>query len=153
MGEYGQPLSPLDLHAEEEPKEHSVQDKKALEELHDEELEKENQHVHDENMTRERSDAEQEQSIPNQTTPEEILEEGEVEKEVTQEIIEPARVLTPEQPEQSKKEAPQGENQGIDPDNSPGRSKQPVVPSKEIDEIKRLRKEKQKLLNVIVQLR
>jgi len=108
MGEYVQPLSPPDLHAKEEPKEHSAQDKNALGELHDEELEKENQPVHDENMTGERSDAEQEQSVPSQTTPEEIPEEGEAEKEVTQEIIEPARVLTPEQPEQSNEEAPQG---------------------------------------------
>ena len=55
MGEYGQPLSRPDIHAEEEPKENSTQDKNALEELHDEEVEKENQPVHDESMIGERS--------------------------------------------------------------------------------------------------
>lgn len=38
-------------------------------------------------------DAKQEQSVPSQTTLEETPEEGEAEKEVTQEITEPARVL------------------------------------------------------------
>jgi len=33
MGEYGQPSSPPDLHVEEEPKEHSAQDRNAPEEL------------------------------------------------------------------------------------------------------------------------
>ena len=152
MGEYGQPSSPPDLHAEEEPKEHSAQDRNSPEELHAEEVENESQPVHDGSMMRERSDAEQEQSVPSQTTPEEILEEGEAEKEVTQGIIEPARVLGPKKPEQSNEESPQGENQGINRDNGPGRSEQFVVPSKEIEEIKRLWKERQRLPNVIVQL-
>jgi len=68
MGEYGQPLSPPDLHGEEEPKEHSAQDNNAPEELHDEEVENESQPVHDENMSGERSDTEEEQSAPSQTT-------------------------------------------------------------------------------------
>ena len=110
MGEYGLPSSPLDLHAEEEPKEHSAQDRNAPEDLHAKEVEEESQPVHDENVIGERSDAEQEQFVPSQTTPEAIPEEGEAEKEVTQEIIEPARVLAPEEPKQSNKEAPQREN-------------------------------------------
>jgi len=69
-------------------------------------------------------------------TPEEILEERGAEKEVTQEITKLDRVLALEKPEQSNKEAPQRENQGIS--HSPGRSEQPAVPSKEIVEIKEL---------------
>ena len=92
MGEYGQPSSPPDLHAEEEPKEHSTQDRNAPEELHAE-VEKEIQPIHGGSTMGERSDAEQEQSVPIQTTPEEILEEGEAKKEVTQGIIEPAGFL------------------------------------------------------------
>jgi len=72
MGEYAQPLSPLGLHIEEEPKEHSAQDKNAPEEVHDEEVEEENHPVHDESMTGEKSDTEEEQYVPNQTTPEEF---------------------------------------------------------------------------------
>jgi len=53
-----------------------------------------------------------------------------VEKEVAQEITEPARVFTPEQPEQNSEGAPQEENQGISQDNSLGPSKQTAVPSK-----------------------
>jgi len=83
MGEYAQRLSPPDLHVEEEPKEHFAQDKNAPEELHDEEVEKESQPVHDESMTGEKSGIEEEQLVPSQTTPEEILEEEEAEKEVT----------------------------------------------------------------------
>lgn len=83
MGEYTQPLSPLGLHIEEEPKEHSAQDKYAPEELHDKEVEEENHIVHDEGMTGEKSDTEEEQSILSQTTLEEFQEEEGVEKEVT----------------------------------------------------------------------
>lgn len=57
-------------------------------------------------------------------------EEG-VDKEVTQEIIELARVSTLEQLEQNSEGAPQEENQGIFQDNSPVLSKQTPVPSKE----------------------
>lgn len=42
-------------------------------------------------------DAKQEQSVPNQKVAEEIPEETGVEKEVTQEITEPVRVLALEQ--------------------------------------------------------
>ena len=87
------------------------------------------------------------------SAPEEFHGEEGVEKEVTQEIIEPTRISTPEQPEQNNEGAPQEENQGICQDNSPGPSKQTVVPSKKTKEIKRLRKEQQRLLNVIAQLR
>ena len=73
MGEYGQSSSPSDLHDEEEPKEHFAQEGNAPEESHAEEVEEESQHVHDENMT---GDAELEQSVPSQTTPEETLEAG-----------------------------------------------------------------------------
>ena len=73
MGEYDQSSSPSNLHVEEEPKEHSAQEGNAPEKSHAEELEEESQPVHDENMT---GDAEQEQSVPSQTTPEETLEEG-----------------------------------------------------------------------------
>ena len=92
-------------------------------------------------VQRETSDAEQEQSVASQTTPKEILEEREAEKEVTQGIIEPARVITPEQPDQNNEGAPQEENQGICQDNSLDPNKQTFVPSREIEEIKRLRKE------------
>jgi len=51
-------------------------------------------------------DAEQEQSVPSQKTPEEIPKETGAEKDITQEITEPARVLALEQLEQSNKEAP-----------------------------------------------
>lgn len=83
MGEYAQPLSQLGLQIEEESKEHFAQDKNAPKELHDEEVEEENHLVHDESMTREKSDTEEEQSIPNQTTPKEFQEEEGVEKQVT----------------------------------------------------------------------
>lgn len=52
-------------------------------------------------------DAEQGQSVPIQKTPEEIPEETGTEKEVAQEIIEPVRVLAPEQPEQSNENTPE----------------------------------------------
>jgi len=41
------------------------------------------------------------------TTPEELHEEEGVDKEVTQEITEPARVSTPEQPEKNSEGTPQ----------------------------------------------
>lgn len=71
-GKYAQPLSPLELHIEEEPKEHSAQDKGAPEELPDKEVEEENYPIHDEGMIGEKSDTKEEQSIPNQTTLEEF---------------------------------------------------------------------------------
>jgi len=83
MGKYPQPLNPLGLHIEKEPKENSAQDKNAPGELCDEEEEEENHLVHDESMTGEKSDTEEEQSVPNQTTPEEFQGEEGVEKEVT----------------------------------------------------------------------
>jgi len=64
MGEYGQPSSPLDLHAEEKP-----QEENAPEESHAKEAEEENLLVHDEKMI---GDAEEEQFVPNQKTPAEI---------------------------------------------------------------------------------
>lgn len=85
MGEYGQPLSPLGLQIEEEPKEHSGQDKNASEELCDEEENEENRSVHDVSMKSEENDEDikGEQSAPNQTTPEELHEEEGVDKQVT----------------------------------------------------------------------
>ena len=142
MGEYGQSSSPSDLHAEEEP-----QVENAPEESHAKEAEEENLPVHDENMI---GDAEQEQSIPSQQTPEEISEETGAEKDVSQEITEPVRVLAPKQPEQSNEEAPQRENQEVS--HNPSCIEQPAVAFKEIQEIKELRKEQQGLLNIIVQL-
>ena len=56
MGEYGQPSSPSNLHAEEKP-----QEENAPEESHAKEAEEENLLVHDENMI---EDAKQEQYIP-----------------------------------------------------------------------------------------
>lgn len=143
MGEYSQPLSLLDLHIEEEPKEHSTHDKNPSEELCDEEEEEENHFVHDESISGEKSDedTEEEQSVPSQTTPEEFHGGEGVEKEVTKEITEQARIFTPKQPDQNNEGAPQEENKGISQDNSPGSSKQTVVLSKKIEEIKRLRKE------------
>lgn len=78
-------------------------------------------------------DAEQEQSIPSQTTLEENPEAWGAEKGVTQEIIEPARVLAPEQPDQSNKEAPQEQNYEVS--HSPSHSEQPTIPFKEIKEL------------------
>lgn len=56
MGEYAQPLSPLGLHIEEEPKQQLAQEKTAPEELRDEEEKEEDQSVHDVSMTWEKSD-------------------------------------------------------------------------------------------------
>ena len=72
MGEYAQPVSLLGLHIEEEPKEHSAQDKNAPKELHDKEVEEENHLVHDESMTGEKSDedAEEEKYVSSQSAPE-----------------------------------------------------------------------------------
>ena len=72
MGEYGQPSSPSDLH--DKP-----QEENAPEKPHAKEVEEENLPVHDKETI---GDTEQEQSIPNQKTPEEILEEAGAEKEV-----------------------------------------------------------------------
>jgi len=74
MGKYAQPLSPLKLHIEEEPKEHSAHGKNASKELCDEEEEGENHSVHYESISREKSDEdkEEEQSVPSQTTLEEF---------------------------------------------------------------------------------
>ena len=85
MGKYAQPLSPLGLHIEEEPKEHSAHEKNAPKELLDEEEKEENHSVHDESMTREKSDedTEEEQSVPSQMAPEELHGEEGVENEVT----------------------------------------------------------------------
>jgi len=66
--------------------------------------------------------------------------------------MEAARVFTPEQPEQDNEGVPQEENQGIGQGDSPGPSKQTIVLSKKIEEIKRLRKEQQRLRKVIAQL-
>lgn len=123
--------------------------------MRDEEENKENSYVHDVSMTGEGNDEDMEgkQSAPNQTTPKELHEEEGVDKEFTQEVTEPARVSTTKQPDQNIKGAPQEENQGIGQDNNPGPSKWTVVPSKETIEIKRLRKEQQRLLNVIARLR
>lgn len=112
IGEYAQPLSPLGLQIEEEPKEHSAQDKNAPEELHDEEENEENHYVHDVSMRGEENDEdiEGEQFSPSQTTPEELHEEEGVDKEVTQEITEPARVSTTEKLEKNSEGAPQEEN-------------------------------------------
>ena len=88
MGEYGQSSSPTDLHAEEKP-----QEENAPEKSHAKEAEEENLPVYDEKMI---ADAEQEQSVPSKKTPEESPEETRVEKEVTQEIKKPVRVLSPE---------------------------------------------------------
>ena len=71
-GENGQSSSPSNFHAEEEPKEHSSQKGNSPEESHAKEVEDKSQLVHDENMI---GDAEQEQSIPSQMTPEETREE------------------------------------------------------------------------------
>jgi len=102
MGECGQSSSPSNLHAEEEPKEHSAHEGNAPEESHAKDVEEESQPVHDENM---RGDAEQEQSVPSQMTREETTEAG-GEKEVTQEITEPTRVLSSEQPGRATKKHP-----------------------------------------------
>ena len=87
---------------------------------------------HFESMTGEENDEdiEWEQSAPSQTTPEELHEEEGVDKEVTQEITEPTRVSTPEQPEQNNEGAPQEENQGIGQGGNPGPTKQTTVLSK-----------------------
>ena len=61
MGEYGQPLSPSDLHAGEKP-----QEKDAPEESHAKEAEVENLSIHDEKMS---ENTEQEQPVPNQKAP------------------------------------------------------------------------------------
>ena len=63
----------------------------------------ENHSVHDESISGEKSDedTEEEQSVPSQTTPEEFHGGEGVEEEVTQEITEPSRVFTPEQPKQN----------------------------------------------------
>ena len=84
MGEYAQPLIPLNLHIEEELKEHSAHQKYASKELCDEEEEEENHSVHDESISREKSDedTEEEQFVPSQISPEEFHGEG-VEKDVT----------------------------------------------------------------------
>lgn len=84
-----------------------------------------------------------------------------VEEEITQETTEQARVSTPEQPDQQNiEEAPQEENKEIGQGEgtilevqSPNLSKWIVVPSKKTKEIKRLRKEQQRLLNMIKKLR
>ena len=55
MGKYAQPLSPLDLRIEEEPKKHSAQDKNSSEELCDEEEEEENHSIHDQSISGEES--------------------------------------------------------------------------------------------------
>ena len=99
MGENGQPSSPSDFHDEKKP-----QEENAPEEPHAKEAEEENLPVHDKETIR---DIEQEQSVPNQKTPEEIPEEAGAEREVTQEITEPVRVPGPEQPEQNNEETPQ----------------------------------------------
>lgn len=156
MGEYTQPLSPLNLHTEEEPQEHSIRDKCAFEELCDEEEEEENHSSHDESASGEKNDEdeEEEQFVPSQNTPEEVYEEERGEEEVTQEIAEQDRVSTPEQPDQqNNEEAPQAKNQEIGQGESPSPSAQTVVPSNKTEEIKILRKEQQRLLNVIVQFR
>jgi len=82
MGKYGQPLSPLGLHIEEEPKGHSSQDKNEPEELCDGEENEENNSA---SMTGEENDEdiEGEKSAPSQTTLEELHEEEGVDKEVT----------------------------------------------------------------------
>jgi len=80
----------------------------------------ENQENHFASMTEEENDEDLggKQSAPSQTTLEELHEEEGVDKEVTQEVINPARVSTPEQPEPNIEEAPQEENQGFAQDNS-----------------------------------
>ena len=85
MGNYAQPLSPLNFHTEEGPQEHSVHDKSASEEFCEEEEEEENHSTHDESIPREKSDEdkEEEQSIPSQTKLEEFHEGEGVEEEVT----------------------------------------------------------------------
>lgn len=125
MGEYAQPLSLLGLHIEEEPKEHSTQDKNVPEELRDEEEKEVNHSLHDEIMKGEKSDedTEEEQSVPSQIALEEFHGEEGVEKKVTQEITELARVFIPEQPEHNNEGIPQEENQGIGQDDSLGLSK------------------------------
>lgn len=150
MGEYGQPPSSLGLKTQEESKEHSAQDKSALEELCDKEENEENHYVHDESMKREGNDEdiEGEQFSPNQTTLEELHEEEGVEREVTQEVTKPTRVSTLEKPEQNIEGAPQKENQGMGQGDSPCSKKKIVVPSKEAEEIKQIRKEQERLLNV-----
>ena len=117
MGEYGQPSSPSDL--QDKP-----QEENAPEKPHAKEAEEENLPIHDKETI---GDTEQEQSIPNQKTPEEIPEETGAEREVAQEITEPVRVLAPEQPEQNSEETPQKENPGTS--HRQGRNEQPVVPS------------------------
>lgn len=66
MGEYGQLSSPSDLRDK-------LQEENAPEEPHEKETEEENLPVHDKEMI---GDTEQEQSIPNQKTSNEILEEA-----------------------------------------------------------------------------
>ena len=117
MGEYGQPSNPLDLH--DKP-----QEENAPEKPHAKEAEEENMPIHDKETIR---DTEQEQSVPNQKTPEEFLEEAGEEKEVAQELTEPVRVPTPEQPKQNNEEKPQKEDPGTS--HGPGHSEQLVVPS------------------------
>lgn len=70
MGEYTQPISPLNLHTDEELQEHSVHDKSASEELCDEEEEEENQSGHDGRVSEEKNDEdeEEEQFVPSQNT-------------------------------------------------------------------------------------
>ena len=148
MGEYTQPLSPLNLHTQEEPQEHSVHDKSASKELCDEEEEEENHSSHDESASGEKNDEdeEEEQFFPSQNTPEEVYEEERGEEEVTHEIAEQARVSTPEQPDQqNNEEVPQEKNE----EESPGSSVRMVVPSNKMEEIKKLWKEQKRLLNLI----
>lgn len=86
MGKYGQPSSPSNLHVK-------PQEENALEEPHAKETEEDNMLVHDKETI---GDTKQEQSVPSQKTPEELLEEAGAEREVAQEMTEPVRVLAPE---------------------------------------------------------
>jgi len=76
MGEYGQPLSPSNLHAIEKP-----QEKDAPGESHGEEAKVENLSVHNEKIS---ENVEQEQLVPNQKAPEESPKEIRAEEELAQ---------------------------------------------------------------------
>jgi len=124
MSKYGQPSSSENPH--DQPQE-------------------ENMPVHDE----EEENTEREQSVP--MSQEENLEEVGAETAFAQEESEPVEVHTPEQPEQSSEEEPEEEELATGHD--PVHHRQTAVPSKETMDIKKLRKERTKLLNTITQLR
>lgn len=163
MAEYVQSHSPLKPHTEEGPQELSAHDKSASEELCDEEEEEEDHSAHDKSVSWEKSDEneEEEKSVPSQKTLEELHDEEEIEEVAAQETTKQTRVSTPKKPNQHNTEEVSqegtkevGQGKGTMPEvQSLGLRKQTLVPSKKTKEIKILRKEQQRFLNVIKKLR